>query len=359
MAPLHDEVDAQVAKQTLVAFARHHRHHLGEPGVGDRMTGGLCEAAVSSRLLLFHVVDLDLGEDAQSPRDAEHRAGLVGVDVDFQLPVVPDNQQAVPQAAQGLLERGLIEVRAREKETRAISEVALLLRRFLLGQRGHRSREARRYLRLHPTLSVGGPFHQYDQPESAGIDHAGVGQCPKQRGSPFNALPSGGDDVLKKGSHLGGLRRLSGGLRHLPEHGQHGAFNRLANRAVGRLGGMAQSPGKHLPADRTGSWASTSIAPRMIWDRITPLLPRAPISAACEMAEHTSRSGRSSGSLADGIDHALDGERQVGTRVSVGHRVDVQIVDFLFALLERREAGCEHLSGPGYGERAFRVTPQA
>ena len=67
---------------------------------------------------------------------------------------------------------------------------------------------------------------------------------------------------------------------------------------------MAERLGQHAPCVTGPSWPRTSMAPRTICDRMTPLLPRAPMSAACEMAAHTSRLGQVVGQLGDGLDHA-------------------------------------------------------
>ncbi len=94
------------------------------------------------------------------------------------------------------------------------------------------------------------------------------------------------------------------------------------------------------------------MAPRMICDRITPLLPRAPMSAACEMAAHNSCSDRSSGTLASVSSIAPHGQREIGAGVAIGYRVDVQVVDLLFALFQGLKAGRQ--KRPGLGDREQR-----
>ena len=69
------------------------------------------------------------------------------------------------------------------------------------------------------------------------------------------------------------------------------------------------------------------------------------MSAACDMAAHISlvtEIGREPG---DGVDHAAQGQTQVGTRVAIGDRVDVQVVDLLLALFQSRETGSEKGAG--------------
>ena len=60
--------------------------------------------------------------------------------------------------------------------------------------------------------------------------------------------------------------------------------------------------------------------------------------------------GEMLGQPGDGLRHALYGEREIGARVAVGHRIDVEIVDLLFALLEGRKPSRKQIPSPGYGE---------
>ena len=70
---------------------------------------------------------------------------------------------------------------------------------------------------------------------------------------------------------------------------------------------------------------SVDAMPRRICDRITPLLPRAPISDPWLMASHVASSpARAPVHLGDdGVERA----GHVGAGVAVGHRVDVEPVD--------------------------------
>ena len=56
--------------------------------------------------------------------------------------------------------------------------------------------------------------------------------------------------------------------------------------------------------------------------------------------------GETLGQQGDGLRHASHGKGEVGPRIAVGHRIDVEIVDLLFALLEGRKPGGQQLAGP-------------
>ena len=77
---------------------------------------------------------------------------------------------------------------------------------------------------------------------------------------------------------------------------------------------------------RSSVSASDSVAPRTICERITPELPRAPISAARETSLR--EPGAVVGPVAvERLGDRAHGQRQVGAGVAVGHRIDVEVVD--------------------------------
>ena len=89
--------------------------------------------------------------------------------------------------------------------------------------------------------------------------------------------------------------------------------------------------------------ASTWAAPLTIWLRITPELPRAPISAACATASTIAWRPH----LVDlapvdalqGLDHRLQRERHVVAGVAVGDREHVQVVHLVTTLVELAVGG--------------------
>jgi hypothetical protein len=72
------------------------------------------------------------------------------------------------------------------------------------------------------------------------------------------------------------------------DHGEDRALHRIAHRLVRALGGHHQALGQRGPIDGTVvAGGRVWVRPRRIWERITPLLPRAPMSAPWPMALHT------------------------------------------------------------------------
>ena len=116
--------------------------------------------------------------------------------------------------------------------------------------------------------------------------------------------------------------------------------------------GSTSSPGREM---------SSSAAPRISWETMTPELPRAPSSAA-RATESTIWSRPISSSVAllgqpvELVEHGAQGERHVVARVAVGDREDVEVVDLLAPGLEGRERSLDDgaeadEAGIGHGGR--------
>ena len=70
-------------------------------------------------------------------------------------------------------------------------------------------------------------------------------------------------------------------MGHLAHHGEDRALGRVADGGVGAVGRAGHGGADEDGVDELpGREASSSAAPRISWERITPLLPRAPSSAA-------------------------------------------------------------------------------
>ena len=66
--------------------------------------------------------------------------------------------------------------------------------------------------------------------------------------------------------------------RGVPQHGEHRSLDRLAHRLEGDLHGSGQRVRDGPPVDALAAAPSPSHRPRRIWLRMTPELPRAPMS---------------------------------------------------------------------------------
>ena len=156
--------------------------------------------------------------------------------------------------------------------------------------------------------------HDLDEPGGAGVDDA---------------------RLLQHGQHLARLRdacrrrarrSLRGRRRARPRRPSTGSRSASSPRpASSPRGRRRRSPSGRRRA-RSSLSASDSVAPRTICDRITPELPRAPISAARET------SCASAGAIVGAVPlSASTIARTVSVRfVPVspsGHRIDVQVVD--------------------------------
>ena len=93
--------------------------------------------------------------------------------------------------------------------------------------------------------------------------------------------------------------------------------------------------------------------PRTIWERMTPELPRAPMSEPLVTAAATD--GMSVDvALLELLDHGAHGERHVGARVAVRDRVDVEVVDELALSLDGGERGLDDSDGGGADDQSWR-----
>ena len=89
---------------------------------------------------------------------------------------------------------------------------------------------------------------------------------------------------------------------------------------------------------------STSAAPRTIWEKMTPELPRAPISAARVSSFATAARSAAVDASSDSTIARAVSVRFVPVSPS-GNGIDVQVVDPAPVRLERRERPARQLSG--------------
>ena len=165
----------------------------------------------------------------------------------------------------------------------------------------------------------------------AGVDHAGLLQHGQQGRGPGQGLGRPGPGRLGHRPPATRPRRRPAWprsaapratVRMVPSTGRMTA-SRASWSAVSGPGPAPRGPG----TARSGT-LSPSDRPRSSWERMTPELPRAPISEPWAMARQAAaRSGDSSPASLGG--DRLQGEGHVGAGVAVGHRVDIEPVDEL------------------------------
>ena len=115
-------------------------------------------------------------------------------------------------------------------------------------------------------------------------------------------------------------------LRDRAHDGEDRALDRTHHRLVRGVGRVAEAAHEHRRAPTSSCSRHSSARPRRICDRITPELPRAPMSEPRLIAWHTSAIDSDCAQLRA---HRLERERHVGAGVAVGHRVDVEPVELL------------------------------
>ena len=177
---------------------------------------------------------------------------------------------------------------------------------------------------------------QQQEPGAAGVDHPGLGQHRQHLGGAgerVGALGAGGVEHRRRGRRRpsAAATAASDGLAH---HGEDRALDRPHHRLVGRR----RTPRRGRPAALAASNAVAprpprSTMPRRIWERITPELPRAPMSEPWLIALHTG--GQVAVGAVELLAHRRQGERHVRAGVAVGHGVDVEPVDARLVGVER------------------------
>ena len=131
-----------------------------------------------------------------------------------------------------------------------------------------------------PVDHVQGGVEQQQEAGPAGVDDAGVLEHRQQLRRSVErraaAVTSGAEDVDQRAAGVGGVAGRFGGL---PHDGEDRALDGCEHRRVGagsrRLQRRLQRP---RPVASSADF-NVDAMPRRICDRMTPLLPRAPISA--------------------------------------------------------------------------------
>ena len=177
-----------------------------------------------------------------------------------------------------------------------------------------------------PASTARDPAHDLDEPGRAGVDDARLGEHRQ------HARASRRRTRLPAASTRREVAAALGLLGELADRGQH----RPLDRACARRGRRRRSP-RAAPAASSSETRSDSAAPRMICERITPGVParahqRGTGDLVGERRALVARPDSSSASTT-----ARDGEREVGARVAVGDRVDVEVVDPAPVGLDRGE----------------------
>ncbi len=211
------------------------------------------------------------------------------------------------------------------------------------------------------------PGEQHGQRVAAGVDDARLAQHGQQVGPALDRLLAGVERPL---DHLGDHRvllvvgrpraRAARPACARARRRRASAISRTTVRIVPSAGSRTEpyawsaarasaAPISTGSTSSPGRLASSSAAPRISCERITPELPRAPSSAArateaddlvaADVVDRALLGG--AGEPVELLQHGAQREHHVVAGVAVGDREHVQVVDLLAARLERREAGLD------------------
>ena len=161
----------------------------------------------------------------------------------------------------------------------------------------------------------------------------------RRRRRPPSAGPRAGRTVfstatrrpLRRRSSILSRAKLSGtpcaAVGHLADDREHGALDGLLDGAVGGVAPRRSARALNSRrTERVRARPTTSQAPRTICERITPELPRAPMSEPLVIAAATTAGCRPRSRAASSSTMARR-SGQVRARVAVGDRVHVEVVD--------------------------------
>ena len=139
---------------------------------------------------------------------------------------------------------------------------------------------------------------------------------------------------------LGRLRRLG----HLADHGQHRSLDRAPDGPVGGVARGAEGTSDHRLVDRVALAENVREAPHDLAEDDARVAAGAHQRGPGELVRD--RLVPVGGRLLERVDDGPHRERQVRARVTVGDRIDVEVVDPLLVRLEVEQRLTGDLAGP-------------
>jgi len=194
--------------------------------------------------------------------------------------------------------------------------------RLLDRSEGHRFRTWRISIRSDHAL------RQYHEAVPPGVHHTGIGEHFQQGGSVFHAGPTRLHHGPQHAHDVGAGRLALRRLRHLSEHGEHGAFHGFAHGPIRRISGFAQN-GRHVERavvvqERQGLHRSANDL-RKYDSAVTAGSHQGGVRD--EIAQlGAGEVLRGPGNVVHDASH---GEQEVRAGIPVGHRIHVQVVHHL------------------------------
>ena len=219
-------------------------------------------------------------------------ADVVGVDVAVPDAVAADHDDRVADAGPHVLERGDGVVVGLEEVHDLVAQVAVARgrRRRAAPCRASITRARRDRLGLGQRAAVelragrrragAGSRHRRRRPRRPASAPAAARACGPSASAPCARAASSTATSEPPSSFATAVGRL----RRLPHDGEDGALDRPHHRAVGRVGRGRRAPSANAGPSTASCSRNTSDMPRRTCDRITPELPRAPMSEPWLMA---------------------------------------------------------------------------
>ena len=190
---------------------------------------------------------LDRGDGAHRRRQRQGAAGVVGVDVHLGRVGVADHDQRVADRRQRRLQIGRHDGGAGDHVARAVA-----VRRGLGVVVGHHGQQrCGRDGRLLAVQAGERAADDLEQARATRVDDARVAQHGQQLGRARDRVLAGGEH---RGAQLAPAGGGLGGRRHLADHGQDRALDRLAHRAVRGVGRSPQRRSRATPRTRREPW---------------------------------------------------------------------------------------------------------
>ena len=284
--------------------------------------------------LLEQVGDADVARPAGSRCAASIAAPMSSVWMwQFQMPSPPTTTIESPMPAHTSLNAGIVVVGRLEEVhdlVAQVADVAVAVRRRRPRRRIGRRGPSTSRLGHGPAVDDvrGSASSSSRKPGAAGVDDAGVAAAPAaaRACAPSGVGAAGRGRVEHVDRAVAAVAgRRSARLGGLADDGEDRALDRAHHRLVGGVGGRGAAPRRaSAPSTPSASANAVGEAPQDL-RRITPELPRAPISEPWLIALQTS--AMSASAPPSSAHHRLERERHVRAGVAVGHRVDVEPVE--------------------------------
>src|SRR5680860_537335 len=361
---LHDEIHTHAPVQFRVALPSDDCQDIRSPKRGalslrpvdSTSTLGFtgAQTLIPLRGLLPHIVYFYATYHAFCKCQIQNIPRFIGVDVKFHLMPIAHHQQTIAHACQSDLKAGRIHVVAGYKSARAISEPAGLL--IHVRTRRYHTVIHMPYHRLLSGIPSEHALEHSNQPVASGINHTRITQHCYQAWSIANTLPTRRDSHSPHVHQLPFRFLLSAG-GHVLDHGQHGAFYRLPHCTICGIPSLLQRLNSRLCVERSPVFQDFHATTH----DLRKDYPTVSAGTHERRLRHFLRNLRGRRFFIQPVKHlhdALDSQTQIGSSVTIRHRVYVEVIDLLPASFKRAVGRTHGLPRHDDGERSIILSRQ-